>query len=189
MKAAGVLLAAVLLAPGAGCAAEAEGGHATSSTLWKSLNFAVLAAGFVYLIQKAGRPYLRSRTRQIQEAIAEAGRLRQEAEARAAEMDRRLSNLAAEIEELRAQARRQMAQEEERLKAETERLVARLQHSAELEIASAAKRARQELQAHAAQLALELARVKIRQRMTPEIAAGLIDAFVENLGRTAGRLL
>lgn len=188
MKPAGVLLAAVLLVSRPVSAAEAEGGHASSATLWKSLNFAVLAAGFVYLIRKAGRPYLRSRTREIQQAIAEAARLRQEAEARAAEMDRRLGNLAAEIDELRAQARREMAQEEQRLKAETERLIARLQLSAELEIASTAKRARQELQAHAAQLALELARAKIRQRMTPEIAAGLIDAFVENLTRAAGRL-
>lgn len=187
MKPARRLLAMVLLVGGAAFAAEAEGGHATSSTLWKSLNFAVLAAGFGYLIHKAGRPYLHSRTRQIQQAIAEAARLRQEAEARAAETDRRLNNLAAEIEELRSEARRQMEQEEQRLKAETERLMARLQRGAELEIASAAKRARQELQAHAARLALELAREKIRQRMTPEIAAGLIDAFIEKLGRPAER--
>ncbi len=186
MRPVGALLAGAFVAAGAALAAETEGGHA-SPTLWKSLNFAVLAAGLGYLIHKAGRPYLRSRTREIQRDIAEAARVRQEAEARAAEMDRRLGNLAAEIEDLRAEARRQMEREEQRLKAETERQIARLEQSAELEIASAAKRARQELQAHAAQLALELARKKIRQRMTPEIAAGLIDSFVENLDRAAGR--
>jgi len=189
LRPAGAWLLAAWLAAGSALAAEAEsGGHGANTALWKSLNFAVLAAGIGYLLYKAGRPFLRSRTSEIQRAIAEAARLRQEAEARAAEMDRRLANLAAEIEQLRSEARRQTAQEEERLKADTERLIARLRHSAELEIASAVKRARQELQAHAAQLALELAREKIRRRMTPEIAAGLIDSFVENLGRAARRL-
>lgn len=177
---------ATLLVVAAGLALAAEGAageHHGNPTLWKSLNFLVLAAGFGYLVQKALRPYFASRTRSIQREIAEAARLRAEAEARAAETDRRLANLSAEIDRLRAEARREMEQEERRLKAESERAIARMQSSAELEIASLTKRSRQELKAYAAELALKLAREKIRRRMTPEVAHALVDGFLHSLDR------
>lgn len=182
-----MLAAWLLLGAGLAFAAEGGGEHHGNPTLWKSLNFVVLAAGFGYLIKKALRPYLASRTESIQREIAEATRLRAEAEARAAETDRRLANLDAEIEKLRAEARREMEEEERRLKAESERAIARMQSSAELEIASLTKRARQELKAYAAELALKLAREKIRQRMTPEIAHALVDNFVHSLDRRPRR--
>jgi len=183
-----LLAAALLVAAGLTWAAEgATGEHHGNPTLWKSLNFLVLAAGFAYLVRKALRPYLASRTQAIQREIAEAARLREQAEARAAETDRRLANLNAEIEKLRAEARREMDEEERRLKAESERAIARMQASAELEIASLTKRARQELKAYAAELALKLAREKIRRRMTPETAYALVDSFIHNLDRNPRR--
>jgi F0F1-type ATP synthase membrane subunit b/b' len=184
----GAFLTVALLVAGAAVGADGEDGeHHDSSTLWKSLNFVVLAAGLGYLVRKTAGPYFRSRTADIQKGIAEAARQRQESEARAAEMERRLANLGAEIEKLRSHARHEMEEEERRLRTETARLFARMQSNAEMEIASAGRRARRELQAHAAELALELAREKVRQRMTPEIAGGLVDAFVRDLGEAARR--
>lgn len=183
MKRLAVLGAGWLWATGWLWAAGAAGEHHGNPTLWKTLNFLVLAAGFGYLVRKAVRPYLASRTAAIRQEIAEAARLREEAEARLAETDRRLANLNAEIEKLRAEARREFDEEERRLKAESERAIARLQTGAELEIASMTKRARQELKAYAAELALRMAREKIRARMSPEMAHALVDSFVHNLDR------
>lgn len=183
MKRLAVLAAGWLWATGPLWAAAGAGEPHGNPTLWKALNFLVLAAGLGYLLRRAVRPYFAARTEAIRREIAEAARLREEAEARSAETDRRLANLNAEIERLRAEARREMDEEERRLKAESERAIARLQTSAELEIAALTKRARQELKAYAAELALQMAREKIRRRMSPEVAHALVEGFVHNLDR------
>ncbi|MCW5980729.1 MAG: hypothetical protein KIT09_21795 [Bryobacteraceae bacterium] len=167
---------------------SAEEEHHDSSTFWKTVNFAILAAAIGYGMAKFGGAFFRSRTAEIQSGIAEATRLRQEAEARAADMERRMANLSAEVEELRRAAREELEAEERRFAAETEQLVVRMQANAEQEIASAANQARKELRAYSAELALELARRKIQSRMTPELADDLVDAFVRDLDRLPQRV-
>ena len=147
----------------------------------KRQTFIILAAALGYGISKAGGAFFRGRTQEIQKGIVEATKLREDAEARAAEMDRRMENLGAEIESLREKAKTEMATEQQRASDETEHLLARMQANAEQEIASTAKQARKQLRAYSTELALELARRKIHDRMTPAVAGGLVDSFVEDL--------
>ena len=167
---------------------EASGEHGNNTTLWKTANFIILAAALGYGISKVGGAFFRSRTAEIQKGITEATKMREEAEVRGAEMDRRMENLGAEIENLRADAKQEMAAEDKRIQAETGQLLARMQANAEREIASAAKHARKELRAYSTELALELARRKIRDRMTPDTAGTLVDTFVEDLARAPRRV-
>lgn len=159
---------------------ESHDSHA-SIDLWKSVNFVLLAAGLGWLMHKFLGKYFRQRTEDIQQGIVGARKEREEAEARAAEMDRRMANLESEIAGLKTSASEEMAAEEARLKRETEQLIARLGANAEQEIASAAKHARKELRAYATELALKLAHQKIRDRMTPELADSLMDSFTDDL--------
>ena len=154
--------------------------------LWKTLNFALLIAALVWFGRKPAKAYFASATGRIRQGIDEATRARQEAEERAAEMDRRLADLGVEIAALRSSAHEEMAAEEARLRKQTEGELMRVQHRAQQEIASAASHARRELRAEAAQLAMELAQRKVRERMTPEVANRLVDAFVDDMG-DAGR--
>lgn len=184
---------AVLAAPEAEATHEAghEGGggeHHDNTTLWKTVNFVILAAAIGYGLAKFGGAFFRSRTEEIQRGIAEATALRKDAEARAAEMEGRLQNLTAEIEELRRTTREELDAEDRRIAAETERMMGRMQANAEHEIASVAKQARKDLRAYSAELALELARQKIRNRMTPETAESLVNTFVRDLGRIPQRV-
>jgi F-type H+-transporting ATPase subunit b len=168
---------------GAGHEAAGEGEHHDdNSTLWKTINFVILAAAIGYGISKAGPAFFRSRTAEIQRGIAEATRLQEQAETHAAEMTRRLENLDAEIADLRREARAELEAEDRRIQASTAQLMARMQANAEQEIASAGKQARKELRAYSSELALELARQKIRSRMTPELANTMMDSFVRELG-------
>jgi F-type H+-transporting ATPase subunit b len=184
-----VLPCAVGLAAEYGDSAEGESGeHHNSSTLWKTANFIILAAALGYGISKVGGAFFRSRSEEIRNGIAEATKLRQEAEARVAEMDRRMENLGTEIESLREGAKQEMVAEQQRMRAETEQLLTRMQANAEREIASAAKHARKQLRAYSAELALDLARRKIRDRMTPAAAGALVDSFVEELARAPWRV-
>lgn len=164
---------------------SAEG--APSQLPWKWANFAILAGLLGYPIYKKGGAFFRSRTAAIRKDIEEAGRLRREAEERAAGIERRIENLQAEIESLRAGARAEMAAENERLRQETEAGFEKMRQQAEQDIASAAKAARHEVQAHAAELAVDLAAGKIRALMTLTTDEALAGAFLDGIEKTGGR--
>jgi F-type H+-transporting ATPase subunit b len=151
------------------------------ATLWKWVNFAILAGLLGYLISKKSGVYFDTRTRAIRRAMDEAAKLRRDAEMRAAEIQQRLDNLSAEIEQLRNRARQEMEAESERMRQETEEAMKKIQIQAEHSIAAATKSARQELKAYSAQLALEVAEQKIRARLTPETEAGLVRSFLTGL--------
>ncbi len=156
-------------------------GDATRQLLWKLANFAILAAGLGFLLRKKAGAFFRNRTDSIRKGIEEADRLHREAEARAAEVEGRLRNLEAEIESLRRGARAELAAESERIKLETGESVRKLQEQAEQEIASAAKAARRQVRAQAAQLAVDLAAGRIRDRLTLPADEALVTSFLKDL--------
>lgn len=153
---------------------------------WKWTNFIILAGVLGYFIYKKAGAFFRSRTEAIRQGIEEADRLRRDAEQRAAEIERRMNNLQAEIDSLRKIAREEMAAENERLRRETEEGLRKIRQQAEQEISSAAKAARHEVRAHAAELALGLAASKIRDRLNPATDDLLIASFLDELERPAG---
>jgi F-type H+-transporting ATPase subunit b len=148
---------------------------------WKWANFLVLAGGLGYLIGKKGGPFFAARSVKIRKDMMDAGEVRQEAETRAAEVDRRLANLEAEIAALRAVSGKEEEAEAGRLGRHTAAEVAKTQVRAEEEIAAAGKAARLELKRYCAELAVGLAEQKIRARMTPETQDALVRGFVKDL--------
>ena len=126
------------------------------------LNFAVIAALFVW----AGRKYLpgmfRDRTAAIQRAMQEAQKASEEARRKLAEIESRLQKLDVEIGMMRDQAEKEGAVEEARIQTTAEEDARKIVASAEQEIAAAAKAARRQLTAHAAELAVGVAAKQIR---------------------------
>ena len=126
------------------------------------LNFAVIAALFVW----AGRKYLpgmfRDRTAAIQKAMQEAQKASEEARRKLAEIEARLQKLDVEIGMMRDQAEKEGAVEEARIQATAEEDARKIVASAEQESAAAAKAARRQLTAHAAERAVGMAAKQIR---------------------------
>jgi len=191
-----ILLPLVLLpAPAVTAAAESEHGsagnesasHGDNTTLWKWLNFGILAGGLGYFIGKKGGSFFRSRTHGIQQAIAEATRLRQEAEARLAEMEQRLARMDAAVAELRDAASAESAAEAERIRRETEDQLAKVQTNVKLEVDAAEKSAKQELKAYTVELAVRLAEEKVRRQLSAEDDSVLVESFARELGENARR--
>jgi F-type H+-transporting ATPase subunit b len=165
--------------------ATQEAHHAEPDmTGWKWANFAILAFALGYLAVKQGGPFFASRSVEIRKGIEDAQKLRADAEARAAEMDARLANLGVEVEAMRKAAKDEAAQEGARIRQETERELAKIQTNADQEIANALKTAQMELKSYSAQLAVDLARKKVRDRMTPADQDSLVQAFTADLGGT-----
>jgi F-type H+-transporting ATPase subunit b len=126
------------------------------------LNFAVIAGVMVW----AGLKYLpgmfRDRSTAIQKAMQEAQMASEEARRRLAEIESRLMRLDVEIAMMRDAAEKEGAAEEARIQAAAEEDRRKIVASAEQEIAAAAKAARRQLTAYAADLAVGLARKQIR---------------------------
>ncbi len=125
-------------------------------------NFLVVAG----LIAWAGFKYLpgvfRARTSSIQKAMQEAQRASEDARRRLAEIENRLRKLDGEIGMMRDAAEREAAEEEGRIHAAAQEDARKLIANAQQEIASAAKSARRDLAAYAADLAVGLAKKQIR---------------------------
>src|SRR5712691_1675498 len=107
----------------AGAAEKSEPGIA-----WKWANFAILAVGLGYLVNKNLPPFFRSRTAEIQQGITEAQQIKRDAEARAAQVEARLQKLGDDIEQFRTQSREEMQQEGERIRQETAKQLGHLEH-------------------------------------------------------------
>jgi F-type H+-transporting ATPase subunit b len=164
----------------------AEGEHGKLE-LWKWANFVVLAGALGYMVAKNAGPFFSARSQQIRKDMVEAQEARQQAEARAADVDRRLASLESEIAALRADSQKEAQSERERLAQQTAADLAKIQAHAEQEIVAAGKAARSDLKRFSAELAIELAEHRIRSRMTPETQEALVRGFVHDLEPNASR--
>ena len=143
------------------------------------LNFALIAGAIFYFSKKNLPSIFRNRTATIQKAMQEARLASEEANKRLAEIESRLSRLSAEIATMTANAEKEAAAEEARIKAAAEEDARKIVESAEQEIAAAAKLARRELTAYAANLAVSLAARQIKVDTATDQA--LVRSFANEL--------
>lgn len=172
----------LLIASAACFGQEKSGGEAAGDPMavWHVVNFVILAAGLGYLMWKHLPPLFRARTESIQKEIQEAQTVKQDSDRRAAEIDRRVSGLGAEIEAFRAQSHAEMEREGERIRQDTALHIRKMNEQAQVEIESAGKAARREVRLYGADLALDLAAQRIRARLASAEGAGADAALVDN---------
>src|SRR5665647_881112 len=142
---------------------------------WRVLNFAVLVGIIVWALKKADvKGSLAARQADIEKSLKDAETARDAAEAKLREYSVRLDQASKEIDELHAAIVREGEQEKGRIIAEAniaaEKIVAQAALSAEQETV----KARNELRAEAARLAVEIATGKL----TGAIAKNDHDRFV-----------
>jgi F-type H+-transporting ATPase subunit b len=162
---------------------------------WLSVvsNFVVIACVLFW----AGRKFLpgifRDRTAAIQKAMQEAQKASEEARRKLADIKSRLMKLDAEIGAIRDEAEKEGSAEAERIKRATEEGARKIVASAEQEIAAAAKAARRQLTAYAADLAVGLAQKQIHVDAATDQAlvrgfAGQMDAAPRGPGADNARV-
>ena len=155
--------------------------------LWKWPNFLLLAGLLGYLIKKHGAPLLTGRSEQIRQNLEAGEKAKKEAEALAAGVQTKIANLDREIAQLRESAKADLESEAQRLRRDAETEMSRIEKHTESEIVSLGKNARLELRQYAAELAMDLAETKVRERMTPTVQSTLLDNFAgDMLSHTSG---
>jgi F-type H+-transporting ATPase subunit b len=144
------------------------------------LNFVVIAAAIGWAARKYLPGMFRDRTAAIQKAMQEAQKASEDARRRLAEIESRLMKLDVEIGAIRDEAEKEGAAEEARIKVATEEEARKIVSAAEQEIAAAAKAARRQLTAYAADLAVGLARKQIHVDAATD--QSLVRNFAAQLG-------
>jgi len=144
------------------------------------LNFALIAAVIIWASRKYLPGIFSARTAAIQKAMQEAQKSSEEARRKLAEIESRLMKLDVEIGMMRDSAEKEAAAEEARIQAAAEEDGRKIVESAQQEIAAAAKAARRELTAYAADLAVALAQKQIHVDAATDQA--LVRNFASQLG-------
>lgn len=162
-------IAIIVLAASTGFSSEGgEGAHHVDKGAqlkdlgWRVLNFALLIGILVFAIKKADvKGSLAARQAQIEKDLKDAQEGRAAAEAKLAEYSSKLDQASKEIDELHAAIIREGEQEKERIITEAriaaQKIAAQAAQSAEQETV----KARAELRAEAARLAVEIATGKL----------------------------
>jgi F-type H+-transporting ATPase subunit b len=153
----------------------------TAYWIFVALNFAIIVVLLVLLMKSKVPAAFRARTANIQQGIAEARKTSQEALGRLTEIEGRLAKLDTEIAAMAATADAEAKKEEARIHAAAEEDKRKIVEAAEQEIAAAARLARTELRAYAAELAVALAEKRIHVNASTD--EELVRAFLDQLGR------
>jgi F-type H+-transporting ATPase subunit b len=165
----------------------AEGGSDTSehvNEIFKWINFALVAAGLIWLFGKVLPPLFRKRSDEIGAAIKRATEAKAEADRQLREAEQKLAKLEQEIAQLRNIAEREAVAEAERIRNSTLSDAEKIEAAAAAEIDAAERAARLELKALAANLAVDSAESLLAKQLTPQAQEALVSAFVKGL---AGR--
>lgn len=160
-------------------------GLSVEGAYWLSvvLNFVVIFGAIFWAARKYLPGMFRDRTAGIQKAMEEARRASEDANRRLADIESRLAKLGDEINSMKAVGEKDIAEEEARIKAAAEGDGRKIVESAEQEIAAAAKTARRDLTAYAADLAVALAKRQIH--VDGGTDERLVRSFAEGLSKPA----
>ncbi|HTW66655.1 MAG TPA: ATP synthase F0 subunit B [Bryobacteraceae bacterium] len=148
---------------------------------WEWANFILLAVGLGYLIRKNVPPLFQKQSSEIQAALRDAAKMKEEAAAYAAGIEARLKNLESEIEALRVSAHTEMDAASERIRRDTEHHLQRIREQTAQEIELLTRSATYELRKYSAELALGLAEQRIRAQMNPAMQQSLTEGFLHDL--------
>ena len=152
--------------------------------LWKFANLAIFTGVGIYILRKPISQALQSRRGAIQQELITAQNERDQALARVAEADSRLSGLDDDVHKVQEQAREEATSERQRITASTEREIEKLKQQAQREMETADKLARKELREFLAEKSVQMARESIRTQMRPEDDTALIQENIGALRRT-----
>lgn len=145
------------------------------------LNFAVLVGLLVWVIRKKGNPALAARRAEVEQELAEAQRLRAEAEQRHLETAMRLERLDDEMLEIRAEMVKAGEAERDRIVEQAEEKAARIRKDTNFLIEQQIKQLRKDLTQHAAQAAVVAARDVLEERIGDADQDQLAEAYLSRL--------
>lgn len=179
-----LVAAAILLAPYAALAAEPAFEEPFDIFL-KGLNLALVIGVIVWFGREPLRSFFADRRHTVSHDLGEAAKLLASAEQKFTEWERRTAGLDAELAEIREHARERAEADRRRILADAEASAERVRRDTQTAVEQEVRRAREELQSEAADLAMKLAAKMLSERITPADREKLVEDFVSKLEQAA----
>ena len=154
--------------------------------VWKFVNLLLFIGVLVFLLRRPIGASMVARRDAIRQELMRAQEERRAALAKLEEVEARLARLDAEVETVRAQAKREAEAERESITRSTAEETRRLREQARREIESAGKIARQDLRRYAAEQSVRLAEDLIRRDIGAEDDTRLMNDYIGDLGGIKG---
>lgn len=161
--------------------AEESHGSQTKDFLGKLVNFLLLFGGLAYLLRKPLGKFLQERSDSLGQTIKEARQSQEESSARLKKVEERLSKLGEEIHAVQKEAEAAGRSIRQDILEEAKKATDRLKHFSSQEIEMLTQSAVREIKEYAADLAADLAKKNIQERLTEEYHASVIDKSIERL--------
>ena len=168
----------------AGPALAAGGESGLSSFIFQVINLLILIGVIVYFGRKPIQSFFADRRDGIRDDLKEAERLHTEATERHTKWQQRLTDLDAELESIRQNARERAEAERSRILADAAASADRIRADARTAVDQELRRARDQLREEAADLAIELAGEALRGQVTDADRDRLLDEFIETVAQT-----
>jgi F-type H+-transporting ATPase subunit b len=163
--------------------AEAEG---WTPAIAKTVNFAILVAVLVYFLRTPVSHYLTGRITKVREDLVTAAQTRETASRQLADIEAKLKALPGEIEALKRRGADDLAAERIRMEEAAEAERQRLLEHTRREIDMRLRVAKRELLELTADLAVGVASERIKQSITPDDQARMIDRYAAQVTRLPG---
>ncbi|HMB15417.1 MAG TPA: F0F1 ATP synthase subunit B [Pelovirga sp.] len=180
----GALVLVVLSCGTAFAAADAhvDSGVLLKDFLYRLLNFSIVVAILVYFLKKPIRNALSGRREDIENALAEAKKVKEEAEAKFAEYDKKLDQATQEIAAISASIRKEAEMEKQKIIENAREQATKIEQDAEKAAALEVAKARISLQQEAVQLAVGVAEDLLKKNFTKDDDSRLIDEYMQKVG-------
>lgn len=148
----------------------------------QSATFVIFVVGLVMFAKKPMRAMFLQRHQDVKKAVEEAQAAKLAAEAKFAEYQKKMGALDSELEKLRGTMKANAEAERTRLVSEAEAAKKRIERDTEAMITQELGRAREQLKAEAAELAVKMAEDILRREMKPEDQKHLVADYTKTLG-------
>ena len=149
--------------------------------LGKVLNFVILFGGLAFILSKPLRKFLEKRAEEIENSLKEAENSRIEAEKKLEAAKAKLDSMGVKLEKMKEEAEKEGQEEKERIIRDAEKEAERIKELSRQEIELLLESGIRELREYAAEKAVNLARERIKKRLTPENHSLFIDKCIERL--------
>ncbi|MBF0564286.1 MAG: hypothetical protein HQK89_03495 [Nitrospirae bacterium] len=164
--------------------AEEGGGHSSgfSQWFWLVVNFSVLIAIIVVFLRKPLAEFFARRTELIEKTLLEAKDAKMLAEKALKDIEEKLRLKDEEIQKIIASAREMGEHDRDRLIENGRMLSDKVKELTESNIAYELKKTRDEIKSAVIEMALELAKDKMREQITKEQKDNLINDAIDSIG-------
>lgn len=157
----------------------------SSPELWGSMfNFFLLAMLLVYAVRTKVNPTLADKRKEMEAALKEAQKLKQEAEAKHAEYQSRLERLDQELASIRADMVKAGEAERDRIVSDAEQTAARIRKDTRFLIDQQMKQLRKDLREEAITAAIDSAQSLLTKSAGPSDQQRLADSYLARLVET-----